>query len=746
MVEKGLEEIQDADVKIVLGHHPIDSFEPGERRKIRARFGKHKVIYLHGDQHENDVINHYGSGIVFLDFQAAAAFQERESKEFKNGFLWAELDFEQEDVAVLPRLWSSDNQKWGIDGLSFPGEPEFRHGEVVWVFPLPSPKVQAPLRQYPLGWMRIDRKSFDEYRPKLDTSQLVSFFDGAEPGWKEALSSDIYRREIVSKLQETVIGLGQQENTRLVLLRSAAGEGRSTVLRQTVVDLIEKQPQWHVIWHHSTETPLPEEFVRKLPEYENQFWLIVSDDGYEIAADVERAIRLLRHECRKDVYFLLSTTDFDWVNAKAERLDWGTCKLDCPIPRLTKSEAHGIVKTWKACGKEGMGKLADDSIDVAENKLFLAARNALEERENKSNDRVFSYDGAFLGAMLNVRYGNDIKRHVETRLKRIEKYNAPGKNGKTLLDAYAYIAALHSVGLLILTKDVLGKVLGCEPTEIRKVVLARLANEAIAHAGGGIILTRHYEIAKTSVDSLSKEQDFDNVFIELAIAALETFQETFGFDMKPWNELAEQLCKRSHIDWGLHVADALRRADEEDLRFVNEHAKLLRLYKDAAEGVRLYRTIEVEPGRRHVARRAFFNEWGTCERSADNLHLAAWLVGVALADQGAETELESKDDQRRLSASLGELSLIFRKLVDSKFSDKSEKGVYNVALDSVTQMQHYLEQSPKVRLTEENFQSWIDHLSRGLEMAYNKREKNLQSWVTKVDALTFEKLKRCKGV
>ena len=95
MVEKGLESIQDCDVKIVLGHHSIDWFRKEDKRSILSLFAKNQVIYLHGDQHENEVGLRWGGGFLFLDFQATASFQDRESPEYVNGFLWCELDLKR---------------------------------------------------------------------------------------------------------------------------------------------------------------------------------------------------------------------------------------------------------------------------------------------------------------------------------------------------------------------------------------------------------------------------------------------------------------------------------------------------------------------------------------------------------------------------------------------------------------------------------------------------------------------------
>jgi predicted MPP superfamily phosphohydrolase len=120
IVAEGLEQLEDCDVRIVLGHHPIDWFADEEANAIRALFGQHGVIYLHGHMHKGHSSYKEGAGNPFLTLQAGACFQAREDESWVNRLLWCTLDLGTGELSLEPLRWSRDYQEWVIDGDAFP--------------------------------------------------------------------------------------------------------------------------------------------------------------------------------------------------------------------------------------------------------------------------------------------------------------------------------------------------------------------------------------------------------------------------------------------------------------------------------------------------------------------------------------------------------------------------------------------------------------------------------------------------
>jgi hypothetical protein len=137
IIEEGLERLADCDLRIVLGHHPLDWFRDQEINAVRARFGQHNVLYLHGHMHRTHSRYEEGGGYPFLALQAGASFQAREDELWVNRILWCSLDLERRELSVEPLSWSRDHQEWVIDGGAFP--PGYRpSGTDRWVLDLPG--------------------------------------------------------------------------------------------------------------------------------------------------------------------------------------------------------------------------------------------------------------------------------------------------------------------------------------------------------------------------------------------------------------------------------------------------------------------------------------------------------------------------------------------------------------------------------------------------------------------------------
>ncbi|GBC62858.1 hypothetical protein DENIS_3842 [Desulfonema ishimotonii] len=138
LVENGLKEIHDCNLKIVLGHHPLNWFDE-DFTSIKSLFGKNNVIYLHGHLHKINTSQEYGAGQQFLTLQTGAAFQARENEKWTNRLLWFELDLDNNFLKVEPRQWSKQNQEWALEGGAFP-EIYRETGTDFWKLPITQPK------------------------------------------------------------------------------------------------------------------------------------------------------------------------------------------------------------------------------------------------------------------------------------------------------------------------------------------------------------------------------------------------------------------------------------------------------------------------------------------------------------------------------------------------------------------------------------------------------------------------------
>ena len=133
---------------------------------------------------------------------------------------------------------------------------------------------------------------------------------------------------------------------------------------------------------------------------DRQHWLIASDDADLIADDVYRIAFGLQSEGRGDVHFLLSARHTDWRSTKITPPQWERMSgyHEEELRGLDDEDAARVVDAWTAYHEKGLGRLAGLSREEAVKQLVA------ETRSEKSRE-----DGAFLGALLRLRFGEKLK-------------------------------------------------------------------------------------------------------------------------------------------------------------------------------------------------------------------------------------------------------------------------------------------------------------------------------------------------
>ena len=148
-----------------------------------------------------------------------------------------------------------------------------------------------------------------------------------------------------------------------------------------------------------------------------------------------------------------------------------------------------MVTAWSTYGKEGLKTLDGLELDEAASQLLEAAKS----------EEINSSEGTFFGAMLQVRWGEGLKSHIDNLLHKLERRSIGG--GRTLKDAFAYIAAMHAENLPILSKDVLAAALHIPFGDLKRAVLTPLGEEAAIATTGQFVFSRHRAIADSALAS-----------------------------------------------------------------------------------------------------------------------------------------------------------------------------------------------------------------------------------------------------
>lgn len=643
LLVNALEKTIGCELTIVLGHHPFDWLRDGDKPALRTALADRQALYLHGHMHKADGRREDGAAGEFLTLQSGAAFQAHDDDLWRNGFQFGEADLVNGRAFVEPLLRHKDHPRWVPDHEGHHPDRRVANSDRFW-FPLPgrkgieppppdpvpapggaAPEIGTAAVTAPDGWHVVDVGFLEQHRKEPVRDQLLSFFDGRIPDWEIALCPGVPRRAMVETVVSRMAPAAKfPAKPYVALLTGAGGEGKSTAFRQAVAELVEKNG-WKALWRQSESLGITPEQVMALPHADHP-WLIATDDADRRATDLLAVAKALHTAGRTDVHFLLACRETDWRAVfPGNDLAWEKVAevLRLPMRGLAEGDAVKIVKAWGALGVDGLGELADRTEEAAIRELVEAARAEAIDTRN----------GAFLGAMLRVRVGDDIKEYVRRLMRPLRERPAPGG---TLLDAYAHIAGMHAENLLFLSRPVLAAALGCDEVRLDKEVIRPLVKEAMADQGGRYVFTRHRAIAETAMDILREEEwveDADAIFPGLAAIARREFVRTHGAvpDIADWTFGVAKHFLDTRPELAIRVAEAVRAAQPSNLQSVVNLARILRGVERSQEAVSLLR-LNWNSFTTHKDFRGYLYEWSAAAGNASAPALDGWLAGLSLAD------------------------------------------------------------------------------------------------------------------
>lgn len=749
LVKEGLKQIADCDLRVVLGHHPLEWYRQDERTSIERLFREHRVVYLHGHMHQNESKWNGWPGQGFLTVQAGAAFQAREHEKWKNRILYATAEIGAGKIWVEPYTWSRKEGWVPEGGDDFPNE-YYVAGR--WGLPLPiTASIQSNSASIgetrpstatqpitPDGWQWLDSNFIEGQRQTVDRPTVLAYYDGRIPSWAIALSVDVPRRTVVDSMVQKFLTEQEAGRASINLLCGAGGEGKTTATMQIAAALVDLG--WKVLWRRSEVKGLPKGFVEVLADTSGP-WLIVTDDADLIARDLYDNAK----SGLPGVHFLLAARDTDWNASMDDVGRWNRLpgyQVEV-LNGLNESDAQQIVGAWARYGAEGLGDLANIPSDQAAKILAMAAQD---------QDARFKHEGAFLGAMLKVRKGTDLLEHVASLLERLGARSiGHQKNGesKTLRDAMAYIAAMHAENLLFLSKPVLAKVLGCKPGKLKSDVLGPLGEEAAAGNCGKFILTRHRAIAEAAMELLQRRFHYDaeELYVEMARAALEVFLErdpAFGTvpEISKWNFISDHFFNEGQKEFGIQLAMNLVDVEPTNSFLICKLAQLYRESELPNEALEVFRNSPPMS----VSQRPFFNEWATCEGSAGNYALNVWLDGLCLSDQAERRRLDSNGAPINLAGfSLACLQLFTLHPNEKIYIDAcAAASQLGLALKPKQETRRNLESNAEearrhgVRLC--SIEDGLRFITRAVSLAWGHREAELPDWIPANEHLSFTEL------
>lgn len=713
MIREGLRQLEHCDVRFVLGHHPVEWFieEEGcrERSGIRDLFKEYHVLYLHGHLVKNaeDPID---AKFFYQSMAAGASFITNNKDLWRTRVLWCELEPEtRSQVTVEPLLWERDNPTAKVDRSAIPLNVRERLTQNTFHLSLLMEDESEETKGVPTGWKHVTLSYLDKYRESTP-DDMLHYFDGRRPNWKEILAPHIEKRKQVNDLITHLAGIRASDEVKVTAFIGPSGEGKSTIVQQVVRTLVESQDGWHVWWREDNTCSLPSSEVERISS-KNGAYLIVADDGESVVEDVYKLADKLIKQGRRNIQFLLCCRTIDWDMAEKSiernlRIPRPKFVDEIKIASLSREDAKLVVEAWTTYGS--LGKQLQNMLpEQATTTLMQAAR---------ADNGIYSDEGALLGAMLDVRYSpEELLARIHELLLHMKSKTVSGSK-KTLQNAFAYIAAAH-VRNLPLPPEVLAELFKLDPDEgndiIEKELINPLCDEAFINTTSRYMYIRHRKIAENILGIVAGDKHGPMSEQQLYSEMLEKTSNVFhsgrfapdgkrwsGGDVKAingdtrnawinsWNRLPDEVFETNR-DMAIELMYILLKAEPKNLHFYVKLSQLRRkrdkpndweqsrdTFIEVLEKVfDEDRTVESQYRdsfyQKVMRDRAFFYEWATslgAHKNHEEYRVGAWLSGLSLADALIQGTPEQKlaereyDIEKRVRESLIGLSVAFRNL------------------------------------------------------------------------------------
>jgi tetratricopeptide (TPR) repeat protein/predicted phosphodiesterase len=112
-----LKKNRDADLRIVVLHHPFDWLTEQDRIPVEAWLKQSAHFILCGHQHRPKVTVETGTDGDCIMIPAGASYERRKAadQQYDNAYNFVHLDFENQNVAVYLRCWSDRGNRWRED-------------------------------------------------------------------------------------------------------------------------------------------------------------------------------------------------------------------------------------------------------------------------------------------------------------------------------------------------------------------------------------------------------------------------------------------------------------------------------------------------------------------------------------------------------------------------------------------------------------------------------------------------------
>lgn len=465
-----------------------------------------------------------------------------------------------------------------------------------------------------------------------DPAIALTYFDGRHPSWVDVVSGRAAARQISEDVAKS---LHSNNPKPIILLEGPTGEGKSTILRQVALRLVERG-QDLVLWADAGGTIDAQE-VLGLTAIHRRIVVLMDDADLRV-----KEIRALYSEARArnrgDITLLLAARDTDWQRS--------TFRFGMSIPNsdldrrlvsgMSEDDAARIVSSWSDFGPAGLGRLVEVTSSA--------------ERAQRLYKASLEYgSSALLGAMLATRYGIGFREHIRELLARLERVELP--SGGSLLDAYLVICLQTSLSLEHVRIEHLSWFTQLSVPETLSLVIGRLGREAAAERHGDEVVPRHTRIAQVACELASEfGRDLGDIQSRLVGSVVKNVK-----GQKWTSEILSVVYSGQRLEdesLAIRSVDAAAQADPIQLRLTCSQVGVYRKFGHFALASRTcdtaWKSIDNTEDTK-IALRPFLREWARAEGQQNRWKTSSALNACSLLDIPGIEDLDYNNACRAMS-------------------------------------------------------------------------------------------------
>jgi predicted phosphodiesterase len=167
-VYDGLGQIEDADIRIVVMHHPLSWFRENDRIRAEERISRGCHFLLHGHEHLPRVNVLESTGGDMITIPAGASYERRMAPDprYTNAYNFVALDLNTGEGTVFLRRWNDRKGEWVADSDLWP-DGRFRFVIPNWYGPLTTDQREALHEVRLKSFSQAKKRFFDKFEVEI---------------------------------------------------------------------------------------------------------------------------------------------------------------------------------------------------------------------------------------------------------------------------------------------------------------------------------------------------------------------------------------------------------------------------------------------------------------------------------------------------------------------------------------------------------------------------------------------------